>query len=101
MDQVNIYDIFGYCYPTSPDEALLHSLYGENNRGLAVVGQELKTYKKFWTASDYTPWVPRKSYNESSEENLRGLPPCTWGGPIIKYLNDKAVRKALHIPDKI
>ena len=101
MDKVNIYDIFGYCYPAPPDEALLHSLYGSNNRGLAVVGQELKTYKKFYTASDYTPWVPRKSYNESSGENLGELPPCTWGAPIIKYLNGKDVRKALHIPDKV
>ena len=26
------------------------------------------------------------------------LPPCTFGDPIIDYLNDPKVKKALHIP---
>jgi len=29
------------------------------------------------------------------------LPPCTWGNPLIQYLNDATVRTALHIPDSI
>lgn len=29
------------------------------------------------------------------------LPPCTFGGPIVKYLNDPEVMNALNIPENI
>jgi len=51
--QVNIYDIFGYCYKT--DE--FHSSEVHERRGLSNVRGEPKPYKKFFTAKDYTPWT--------------------------------------------
>lgn len=32
---------------------------------------------------------------------LKSLPPCTFGSPIIEYLNNEEVRSKLHIPDDI
>jgi hypothetical protein len=32
---------------------------------------------------------------------LKELPPCTFGTPIIEYLNRQDVKKALNIPDNI
>lgn len=41
---INIYDLYGYCFPT--DE---HKLKGEHVVGYAKVGNELKPYRKFAT----------------------------------------------------
>jgi carboxypeptidase C (cathepsin A) len=82
---MNIYDIFGECYQgeTSP----LRS------------SSEGKVEKPFWTTADYLPW--KKNSKNKNSKNLRDLPPCTFGTPIIEYLNMPEVKKALNIPDNI
>jgi len=65
---------------------------------LTKVGDEYKTYKKFATAADYTPFLFN---NHKSQKRLKELPPCTFGQPIIDYLNSEAVRTALHIPTTV
>jgi carboxypeptidase C (cathepsin A) len=54
---------------------------------------------------DYTPWLfkghnraPRVS---STGEDLGELPPCTFGQPLIDYLNTPKIREQLHIPDYV
>ncbi len=61
------------------------------------MGDEIKTYKKSYSAADYTPWL----FKSLDKNLLRDLPPCTWGDPIIDYFNQAEVRQALHIPDSI
>jgi hypothetical protein len=41
-----------------------------------MVGSSLKTYKKVFTAGDYTPWVFSGIKERSG---LEGLPPCVFG----------------------
>lgn len=67
--------------------------------GLTKVGDELKTYKKSYTAADYTPWLYDNKHKDG--KRLRELPPCTFGEPIIEYLNSATVRSLLHIPDTV
>lgn len=43
-----------------------------------------------FTASEYTPFL--------LNEQGAGLPPCTFGTPIIEYYGRSDVREALHIP---
>ena len=74
FEDVNIYDIFGTCY---------HSL----DSGLRSL-TEGSVEKPYWTASDYTPWIKKKR----SDGNLKELPPCTFGTPIIEYLNRQDVK---------
>lgn len=50
---VNVYDIFGYCYKN--DEEAAQTVH--QRRELAVVGGQPKPFKKWFTAKDYTPWV--------------------------------------------
>ena len=71
-------------------------LKSEDKYGSVMVGGELKTYKKFYTALDYTPWLYKR--NPVLRQQLQDLPPCTFGTPIIEYLNDPTVRSSLHIP---
>lgn len=49
--------------------------------------------KHTWSAADYTPWAAPLGANE--------LPPCTWGNPMLAYLNGDDVREALHIPNEV
>lgn len=71
---VNIYNIYGICYGTS----LNPQMYESKRKGV--------------TAADYTPWL---FTNEQLEAN--GLPPCTFGTPIMDYFDRTDVRDALHI----
>jgi hypothetical protein len=79
---MNIYDIFGTCYK-EPTEKLRSLTDGE-------------VQKPFWTAADYTPWIKKKK-----SDNLKELPPCTFGAPIIMYLNNASTMEALNIPKDI
>ena len=67
-----------------------------NKLGQAIVDGEVKTYKRYYTHLDYAPWL--FSQNPKMQHVLKELPPCTFGEPIIEYLNKQQVRKALHIP---
>lgn len=95
---VNIYDIFGYCYKT--DDEFAHSslkpYHWDTRKELAVVGGQPKAHKKFFTADEYTPWV-----RKNRTQDVGVVPPCIYGGPIIAYFNREDVRAALHIPDHV
>lgn len=73
---VNIYDIYGICYGPYPHPQMY----------------ETNSSRKTYSAHDYTPWVKHRG-TPSNE-----LPPCTFGNPIMDYLNRDDVRHALHIP---
>jgi hypothetical protein len=63
--------------------------------GLTKIGNNIKSYKKSYTAKDYTPWLFK---NEAkSGKRLMELPPCTFGEPLIEYFNSPEVLSALHI----
>ena len=38
---------------------------------------------------------------DGMDKRVRDLPPCTFGFPIIKYLNNATVRTNLHIPETV
>lgn len=96
VEKVNIYNIFGYCYGLKEGD---EGYAAANELGIYTVGGQIKTYKKGLTAKDYTPWAWHGDLRAAS--GLKETPPCVNGQFIIKFLNDPAVRQALHIPDKI
>jgi len=75
---VNIYNIYGICWGTSENPAV----YGG---------------RKGVTAAQYTPWL----FTEEQLADSSGLPPCTFGEPIMEYFDRDDVREALHVSDKI
>jgi len=89
---INGYDVFRHCY--LPDNGLM--MYDSDNFGISKIGNEIKTYKKYYTSEDYTPWMYE---GEHREKMLKMLPPCVYGSYVIDYLNRYDVRTALHIPD--
>jgi hypothetical protein len=106
---INIYDIFGTCWGADEQKEKMR-MYGAHEKGLQVVGGEIKSYKKSATYKDYTPWafhskkqsaLKKVMASENSEDNLSELPPCTFGEPVIEYLNRKDVRAALHVPTHV
>lgn len=68
--------------------------------GLVKVGNEIKAFKKTFTAQDYTPFL-YKGKSNSGKKHLMDLPPCTFGNPIISYLNSAEVRTKMHIPANV
>jgi cathepsin A (carboxypeptidase C) len=80
---VNVYDIFGICWGRGPYPQLEQTIKSKSPK------------KNYVTSEDYTPWLPKMS------ELTNELPPCTWGTPLIEYLNSDEVREALHIPSAI
>lgn len=78
---VNVYDIFGICYGPEPHP----QMYQTNAEAL-----------KGFTAAEYTPFL-----NEINPLGGSGLPPCTFGTPIIEYYGRSDVREALHIPSDV
>lgn len=103
--QINVYDVYGKCWPASSSAGRSDpfQLYSSNSdMGLSRVGDNIKAYKKSFTAADYTPFLYKgKSEHHEGKKSLRDLPPCTFGTPIIEYLNNSTVRAAMHIPDTV
>ena len=97
VTNINVYDVYGTCYQNGVRSEAFE-LYSANDLGFAKVNNGLKAYKKTYTAADYTPFLFNK---HNTEKRLKNLPPCTFGNPIIAYLNSPSVRKLLHIPDHI
>lgn len=66
--------------------------------GSALIGDEVKTYRRHYTTKDYTPWA----YNKKLlKEDVNPLGYCTFGLPMIDYINREDVRHLLHIPDEV
>jgi len=93
-ENINVYDVFRKCYTSTTGL----EMYGEDNFGVAKVGNELKTYKKYYTAQDYSPWLFDHEPT-GGKKNVELLPPCVYGSYVVDYLNRYSVRSALHIPD--
>jgi len=89
---VNIYNILGECYGLNNTNA-----YTPADIGLKVHKGSLKTYKRVFTAADYTPWL----YKNNKGENLRETPPCVDGAFVHDFLNRDAVKNALHIMEDV
>jgi carboxypeptidase C (cathepsin A) len=77
VSEVNVYDIFGICYGPEPNPQMYNA-----------------KKENVYTAADYTPFLQR-----SNRANM--LPACTFGNPILDYLNRSDVRDALNIPSNI
>ena len=100
---INVYDVYGKCYVNGANsKSDAFQLYSSSDMGLSKVGDSIKAYKKSFTAADYTPFLYKgKNVHHEGKKALKDLPPCTFGTPIIEYLNSAAVRTALHIPVKV
>jgi hypothetical protein len=97
-NRINVYDVYGECYaPGAKSDKF--EIYATSDMGLSKIGDEIKAYKKTYTAADLTPFLYKNK--AGNKHQLRDLPPCTFGNPIISYLNSAAVRSALHIPDTV
>ena len=106
VNNVNVYDITGTCWGLPSEEGQPFTKAGE--KGLTEVGGTLKSYKKNFSARDYTPWAdPVYLLNKYKKDKglppmeVGELPPCVYGDPVVSYFNTKAVRDALHIPTNV
>jgi len=85
---INIYNIYGTCYGGDPSSE-----------------------KKGFTAKDYTPWLFRSNKHSTTDELIRSsskkvesandLPPCTFGVPLIDFMNSAETKTALYIPENV
>jgi len=82
---LNWYDLFRHVY----NGPLLRD---ENRLGEAIVGGEVKQYKRGYTIQEYTPWMKDTGFTISSP---------LLGDAVTDYINDNQTRAALHIPDGI
>lgn len=96
VNKVNVYNIFGFCYGLTADENN-NNMTQAGDMGFSVVNGQIKTFKKVFTADDYTPWATNK--NLKSKQNLKETPPCVNGEYITTWMNRADVRAALGIPD--
>mmetsp|Transcript_18150 Transcript_18150/g.31023 ORF Transcript_18150/g.31023 Transcript_18150/m.31023 type:complete len:297 (-) Transcript_18150:45-935(-) len=106
--KINIYNIYGQCYGATEDHAKEYFDYELNKmrpyqthlKQLKVSDGKLSQTRKFATARDYTPWMFAKKGRVGSD-GVSELPPCTFGQPIIDYLNNASVKEQLHIPEYV
>jgi len=54
---LNVYDIFGTCWGLEAEDDSHLNLYHAGEKGIKAIGRQLKSYKKVFTAADYTPWA--------------------------------------------
>lgn len=95
---INVYDVYGICYSSGMKNDAFE-LYSSNDIGFTKVASDIKAYKKSYSSADYTPFL--YNHKKNSDKKLKDLPPCTFGNPIIAYLNSPQVRTALHIPNEV
>jgi len=106
VTDINVYDILGTCWGLPTEEGKPFTQARE--KGLTTVGGTVKSFKKNFTAGDYTPWADplfllnkyRKDKGLPPKE-VGELPPCVYGDPVVAYFNTKTVRDALHIPSNV
>lgn len=92
---INIYNLYGPCwnYNASANATnftaaqVRDKLYGKTY----INGKE-EEYQKFYTAHDYTPWVPNIRRKLKDEDGPYGIPACIWALPAAEQLNNKTVQ---------
>ena len=52
--------------------------------------------EELMTGKQYTPFLGRYK-NNFRRRNLKDLPPCAWGGPIVDYFRNPLVLSQLNI----
>ena len=62
----------------------------ENRLGTVVINGEERTYKKGFTAKEYTPWAK----HTHGSDNIMAV-------NVTEYINLPEVRKAMNIPDSV
>jgi len=55
VKDVNVYDIFGYCWPNN--ETSMNLFHRDHINSIAVVGGMPLKHKTYFTSHDYTPWL--------------------------------------------
>ena len=66
---------------------------------MTAVNGQIKSYKKSFTAADYTPWASYRQRRAAKNGGVGEVPPCVYGDPLLAWMNQADVRKAMHIPD--
>lgn len=93
---VNTYDVYRKCFKSG----LMTEFYNKENPetyGTAYIGEEKKSYKKYYTMADYTPWLYHEDHHEA-KKMVEEIPPCVYGSYVVDYLNLNDTRSDLHIP---
>lgn len=94
VNKINVYDVYGKCYSAGVTlEESVPQMYESATSAENERGDELRNV---FTAKDYTPFLFERK-EELGTKRLMELPPCTFGQPIIDYLNSDEVMEALHI----
>jgi cathepsin A (carboxypeptidase C) len=101
ISQINIYNLYGKCWTEESKEQFDYEqnkmvLKKPSNQELQVVDGKLTSKRKFMTSKDYTPWL----FKNQKDDSL-SLPDCTFGQPILDYLNNVTVKQQLHIPEYV
>lgn len=87
-ENVNVYDIYGICYNATSEPKYSYDIFTTSETAFRKLGNSLRTHRKYFTAMDYTPWMHPKVSRNGEKPKLKDLPPCTFGQPIIDYLNN-------------
>ena len=109
IEYINIYNIYGDCYGgANESEKFSNDLEAYRNGEKRELRETTTTHhKKGFTARDYTPWLFRTREQKglvrsSADERPVGeLPPCTFGIPLMDFMNDPEVRTQMHIPEYV
>lgn len=95
LKNINLYDAFGKCY-TNPSSLEHLSLYEGKASGLYRTGNEIKAFKRYYTAGDLTPFL-KNPLGSKLGGKLKLIPDCVYAKPLLDYMNDPTVKAALHI----
>lgn len=86
---MNIYDAFGKCW-NQTNSVGAPEAYKGRFEGLLRVGNEIKPYRRYYTAAEATPFLKDGPYRKL--KNLKLNPPCVYVTPVNEYLNNPSVR---------
>jgi len=84
---LNWYDLYRPVYPSSLLAA--NEEIQQNRQGQAIVNGEVKTFRRGYTMSEYTPWAKHLKASDSE---------VILGDYFTSYMNREDVREAFHIP---
>ena len=87
MALINEYNVFGTCWRGNQSNARMGFVSDSSEEG------------ELMTAKQYTPFLGRYK-NNFRRRNLKDLPPCAWGGPIVDYFRNPLVLSQLNIDPK-